>query len=77
MSDIEHLIENAIDSIERNEEYKDWVSKWQQKAMLKEVKSDPWEIWQIAQYCVYNYKESIEWKLSDEIESKYGYPIPE
>ena len=77
MSNIEHLIENAIISIEHKEEYDDWLNKWQQKAMIKEVKSDPWEIWQMAQYCVYVYKQSIQWELMDKVEAAYGYPMPE
>ena len=76
MSNIEHLIENAITSIEHNESYEDWLNKWQQKAMIKEVMSDPWEIWQMAQYVVYTYKNSIEWKLMDKVEAVYGYPMP-
>ena len=77
MSNIEHLIENAIMSIEHEEEYDDWLNKWQQKAMIKEVKSDPWEIWQMAQYVIYTYKTHIVWKLMDKVEAAYGYPMPE
>ena len=77
MSNIEHLIENAITAIEENKKYEDWVSAWQQKTMLKEVMSDPWEIWQMAQYCVYTYKDSITWKLMDKVEAAYGYRMPE
>lgn len=77
MSNIEHLIENAIISIEHNETYDDWKNKWQQKAMIPEVMSDPWEIWQMAQYVVYTYKNHIVWKLMDKVEAAYGYPMPE
>ena len=77
MSNIEHLIENAITSIEENKTYEDWRSDWRQKAMLKEVMSDAWEIWQMAQYCYYTYRQDIIWKTEDEIEKRYGYPIPE
>lgn len=77
MSNIEHLIENAIVSIEHNESYDEWLNKWQQKAMIHEVKSPPKEIWEMAQYAVYTYKMSIVWKLMDKIEAAYGYPMPE
>ena len=77
MSNIEHLIENAICAIEKNKEYEDWLSAWQQKAMLKEVKSDPWEIWQMAIYCYYTYRQSIIEETEDELEKKYGYKLPE
>ena len=77
MSNIEHLIENAIVSIEHNECYEDWLSKWQQEAMIHEVKSPPEEIWEMAQYAVYTYKTSIVWKLMDKVEKAYGYPMPE
>lgn len=77
MSNIEHLIENAIDAIEKNKTYEDWKTNWRQKAMLREVKSDPFEIWQIAQYCYYTYREAIIWETEDKIEKRYGYRIPE
>lgn len=75
MSNIEHLIENAIVAIEENKEYEDWKSAWQQKAMLKEVMSDAWEIWQMAQYCVYTYKQSIIWDTEERLEKEYGYKV--
>lgn len=75
MSNIEHLIENAIVAIEEHKEYEDWKSAWQQKAMLKEVMSDAWEIWQMAQYCVYTYKQSIIWDTEERLEKEYGYKV--
>jgi len=77
MSNIEHLIENAITTIENGKDYEDWLSAWQQKAMLKEVESDPWEIWQMAQYCYYTYRESVIMDTEKEMEDRYGYKIPE
>ena len=77
MSIAEHLIENAIVCIEHDETYDDWLSKWQQEAMIKEVKSPPQEIWEMAQYCVYTYKTHIVWKLMDKVEAAYGYPMPD
>ena len=77
MSNIEHLIENAIVAMEEKHDYDWWISTWQTKAMIKEVKSPPDEIWQMAQYVYYTYRQSLIWDLTDEIEKKYGYPVPE
>lgn len=77
MSNTEHLIENAIVAMEHNHDYDYWMSMWQTKEQLKLVKSPPEEIWDMAQYCVYTYKNSIEWALMDKVEAAYGYPMPE
>lgn len=77
MSNIEHLIENAICAMENGKGYDDWMEMWQTREQLKYVKSPSSEIWEMAQYCYFTYRESIIWKTEDEIEKKYGYPIPE
>lgn len=76
MSNIEHLIENAIVKLEEGKTYQDWLDMWPQHEMLKLVKSPPEEIWQMAQYCVYTYGQNIKWDTEAEIEKAYGYPIP-
>ena len=76
MSNIEHLIENAITAIEENKTYEDWRTDWRQEAMLKDVMSDAWEIWEMAQYCVYTYKPSVIWDTEEKLEKEYGYKVP-
>ena len=76
MSNIEHLIENAVTALENNEKYDDWLNAWYTKEQLKQVKSPPEEIWQMAVWCVYTYKPSYTLDLSKQFESAYGYPIP-
>ena len=77
MSNIEHLIENAVTALENKEKYEDWLDAWYTKEQLKYVKSPPEEIWEMAIWCHYTYRPSFECDLSEEIEKKYGYPIPE
>ena len=77
MSNVEHLIENAICVLERGKDYDYWMDMWQTKEQLKYVKSPPEEIWEMAVYCCFTYKDSVAWKTEDEIVAKYGYPIPE
>ena len=76
MSDLEHLIENAVTAMEEGHDYDYWMDLWYTKGQLKNVKSPSKEIWEMAVWCYYTYKQSVEWKLEDEIVSKYGYPIP-
>ena len=77
MSNIEHLIENAIACLDENKSFEDFVSIPVNKTMIEMVKSPADEIWQIAIYVKYTYGEDLRWKIEDEIERKYGYPIPE
>lgn len=53
MLDIEHAIENAISSVHDGRSYEDWY-KEQKNWSLKNVKSDPKEIWQMANYIYYS-----------------------
>lgn len=76
MSNIEHLIENAIGAIEHGHDYQWWLGE-PNKTMLRLVKSPPEEIWEMALYCYYTYREHLIWKVSEELEEKYGYSIPE
>lgn len=77
MSNIEHLIENAITCLEKNRDYDYFRMMWQNAEMIKYVHASLEEIWEMAIYVVTTYKDSIVWKTEDEIEKKYGYPIPE
>ena len=75
MSNIEHLIENAIGCIEKKASYEDFIDTWYNKEMLKEVKATPEEIWEMAIYVCTTYRDSIKWQTEDELEKAYGYKI--
>ena len=77
MSNIEHLIENAIGCIEEKKSYDDFISADVNKRMLKLVKSPPQEIWYMAIYVYYTYRPSVIWETEDELEKRYGYRVPE
>mgnify|MGYP007038269408 CR=1 FL=1 len=77
MSNVEHLIENAIDCLDRGQSFEDFLSYKFNKDMLKMVKSPAEEIWEMAIYVKYTHDESLKWELEEEIEKKYGYPIPD
>lgn len=74
MSNIEHLLENAIDAIEGGKSYEEWL-KEPNKSMLKSVMSTPEEIWAMAQYCVFTYRTNIIGKTIDYVEKQYGYSL--
>lgn len=77
MSNIEHLIENAITCIEKGVSYNDFKTSWYNKEMLKEVKASPMEIWEIAIYVCTTYHDEIVWRKEDELEERYGYKAPD
>ena len=56
MSNIEHLLENAISEIEHGKGIEDFVSRWYNTQMLNSVNATADEIWQMAQYVVFSYK---------------------
>lgn len=43
--------------------------------MLEFVKSPPEEIWEMAMYVYYTYRESIIWETEDKLEKAYGYSL--
>lgn len=59
MSNIEHLIENAIFDMERGVGYEAYVSEKPQAIMFPTVSATPDEIWEIAQYVITTYREYI------------------
>lgn len=77
MSNIQHLIENAITCLEENRDFDYFISMWQNKEMLKYVNASPEDIWEMAIYVITTYREGVVWETEDKIEKKYGYPIPE
>ena len=74
MSKIEHLIENAVIALEQKKSFDEWYKE--DIDMFDYVDSPPIEIWNMAVYCYYTYRPYIEWKLTEEIEKAYGYPVP-
>ena len=75
MSNAEHLIENAIVCMEENKSYDDFISADVNKRMFEFVKSPPEEIWEMAIYVYYTYRESVTWETEDKLEKAYGYKI--
>jgi len=59
MSNIEHLIENAIFDMERGVGYEAYVAEWPQAIMFPMVSATPDEIWEIAQYVITTYRDYI------------------
>ena len=59
MSNLEHLIENAICDMERGRSYEEYVGEWAQQAMLPMVNVKPEELWEIAQYVITTYRDSV------------------
>lgn len=62
MSNIEHLIENAIIAVEKDKTFEDFNSAERNKAMLRKVCACADEIWEIAQYVVYSKCMFCDWK---------------
>ena len=78
MTSLEHLFETAIDLIESNQCYNDWVKLPSTKANNKNmVYSRLVDIWSLAQYAVFSYKPSIVSQVTSEMEEKYGYKVVE
>ena len=69
ISNIEHLLENAIVAIEEDRDYKWQPDQYVQKVMLPYVKASTEEIWTMAIYATITYREAITSCLID----KYGY----
>ena len=62
MSNIEHLIENAIIAVEEDKTFEDFNSAERNKMMLRMVCACADEIWEIAQYVVYSKCMFCDWK---------------
>lgn len=83
MTNCEHLIENALMSMQkaRNkqadvyEAFQDEMNHNYNKAMLREVCVTKKELWEIAQYIMYVYETGIKSDLEAEIENRYGYRL--
>ena len=77
MSNIEHLIENAIFCLEHDKTFEDFLEYKFNSEMLKLVKSLAEEIWEMAIYVYYPYRESVIWETEERMEKAYGYKLPE
>lgn len=80
MTSLEHLFETAIECIESNQCYNDWVkldSTVINAKNMNPLTTDLMDIWEMAQYAVFTYKPSIVAQVTNEIEGKYGYKVVE
>ena len=56
MSNIEHLIENAIYAVKRDRSFEDFKNQPHTKSMMQYTGLSLEDIWEIAGYVVYSYK---------------------
>ena len=76
MSIAEHLIENALCSMEKgNTNYEDFSKDKLLQEQSKELNIDLHTLWQMCSYILYTYKPSLCEKLEDKIIKDYGYNI--
>lgn len=83
MTNTEHLIENALISMQkaRNERadvykaFQNEMSSNHNKAMLKEVSITQQELWEIAQYIMYTHDVYTRSDVEAEMEGRYGYRL--
>lgn len=67
MSNIEHLIENALTAMEKNPDdtyqaFEEAMSDMRNQYMLKEVSISKNELWAIAQYMFYTWLPNLDYK---------------
>lgn len=68
LSNIEHLIENAIIAVEKGEVFEKFNIDERNKRMLKTVCACADEIWEMAQYVVYSKCMFCDWKQAEQKE---------
>ena len=73
MTNVEHLIENAIHSVKEHESFETFKNRKCNDLMFLNVSVKPEEIWLIAQHILFTYKPSIEEQMIE----RYGYDPPE
>lgn len=83
MTNTEHLIENALMSMQRArnervdvyEAFQDEMKLKCNQMMLKEVSITKQELWEIAQYVMCTHDVYIKSDLEAEMEERYGYRL--
>lgn len=75
MTNIEHLIESAIFTLEVKETYEKWSNRWITSQNLQGCAAKPQEIWEIANWVYYVYKPYIESEKEEELVKDYGYEL--
>lgn len=75
MSNIEHLIDSAIEAKERKETFNNWIHFETTIINARNTHISLEEIWEIADWVYYTYRPYIEWKITQELEQDYGYKV--
>ena len=75
MSNVEHLIESAIDYLKNSYTFNEWKESWLANVNKQNVKATLEEIWIIALWIYYDYKPYIEEKVIQQLEQDYGYKV--
>ena len=75
MTNAEHLIENAICCLERNESFEVFSSQKFNIDMAEMQKINLRDVWDMANYVVYGLKPFWLWQKEDEMVAAYGYEL--
>ena len=75
MTNAEHLIENAVCCIERNEEFEEFASQIHNIEMAEMQHIDLRDVWSMAIHVVYTLKQHWLWEKEDEMVAAYGYKL--
>ena len=75
MSNIEHLIESAVECLEHSYTFDEWKESWFTNTNKQNVKAPLEEIWGMAVWVYYDYRPYIEWKVTQKLEQEYGYKV--
>lgn len=75
MTNAEHLIENAVCCLEKNESFEMFSSRKYNVEMAEMQHIDLMDVWMMAQYVVYTLKSHWSWQKEDEMIERYGYKL--
>ena len=75
MTNAEHLIENAICCLERNESFEIFSSQQHNIDMAEMQKINLEDVWLMAIHVVYTLKQHWLWQKEDEMVAAYGYKL--
>lgn len=73
MSNIEHLIENALVNIENKYPHEDFFDAKHNIEMAKACNINLEDVYEMAIYVYYTYIPSIRWNLEKKLRKEYGY----